>query len=35
MDKTDIKAYLFEIGELIDEANQYEDDLNIAINLVV
>lgn len=35
MDKTDMRADLFEIGELIDEANQYEDNLNIAINLVV
>jgi hypothetical protein len=35
MDKTDMRADLFEIGELIDEANKYEDDLNIAINLVV
>lgn len=35
MDKTDMKAHLFEIGELIDEANQCETDLNIIIPLII
>lgn len=35
MDKADIKTNLFKIGELIDEANQCETDLDLAINLVL
>ena len=35
MDKTDMQADLFEIGELIDEANQCEFELDSAINQII
>lgn len=35
MDKADMKANLFKIGELIDEANRCEADLRFTINQIV
>lgn len=35
MNKRDIQANLFEMQEMIDLANRYEDDLNVTIDLII